>query len=232
MIHSVDPDPLRPLRPLRSAGSSPEAIVTCFAVREEAVPFKKRLSKEHAVRLVLTGMGKRNAESKILHLLAVGRPRLVLSCGFAGGLNPNIARGTVLFSVDASQDALAGALLAAGARIGRFHCSDRVLWRTEEKREVYGATGADAVEMESEIIRRRCHEDGIPSATIRVISDSAHENLPLDFNRFYTREHRLNYPALIGALLARPRLIRELNQFRQRINDAAQRLAEVLRQVI
>src|SRR6185503_20338017 len=98
-------------------------------------------------------------------------------------------------------------LLTAGACPVKFHCVDRVAITVDEKRELWETTGADAVEMESQIIRAICRAHGIPSATIRVISDAAQENLPLDFNALMTGDHELNYPRLVLALLSSPRKI-------------------------
>src|SRR2546426_10534717 len=106
----------------------------------------------------------------------------------------------VVFSAD--EDAgLTGSLLKAGACPVKFHCVDRVAITVGEKRKLWEATGADAVEMESQIIRAICKAHAIPSATIRVISDSADENLPLDFNALMTSEQRLNYGKLLLTLL-------------------------------
>src|SRR5207237_6453396 len=95
---------------------------------------------------------------------------------------------------------LTSALLAAGACPVRFHSADRVATKVEEKQALWKATGADAVEMESQIIRAICRAHQIPSATIRVISDAAHEDLPLDFNLLMTAEQNLNYGRLRLAL--------------------------------
>jgi xanthine/CO dehydrogenase XdhC/CoxF family maturation factor/YHS domain-containing protein len=128
------------------------------------------------MEILITGMGRDNAERKLHSALKRAPYQLVLSCGFAGGLNPYLTVGTVVFSSD--EDAgLTPALLAAGACPVSFHSADRVATTVAEKQALWKETGADAVEMESQIIRAICRAHEIPSATIRVISDAAHEDL-------------------------------------------------------
>src|SRR5713101_4191262 len=100
-------------------------ILVCFAVKEEAQPFRERTASLPQVKTLLTGVGQRNAETAIRAALAEQKPNLVLSCGFAGGLDPMLRTGTVVFAVDEATG-LQPSLLAAGAQPARFHCVQRV----------------------------------------------------------------------------------------------------------
>ena len=227
------------------------------------------------MRILLTGVGQRNAENAIRHALAGQPPKLVLTCGFAGGLNPDLATGTVVFSIDQeltdavnpppapppggseisdasahlaspegsgvgsiAQNApgqsrlLALALEAAGGRAATIHCAGRVVSKAEEKRALRKLTGADAVEMESGIIRAICREHNIPSATVRVISDPANEDLPLDFNLVLDAGQNLRRGKLALALAKSPGKIGALLQLRRQTRKAAERLAQVLTKAI
>ncbi|MFM2081587.1 MAG: Phosphorylase superfamily, partial [Verrucomicrobiota bacterium] len=132
-------------------------ILVCFAVKEEAAVFRKTPAAAR-VDILLTGMGQANAAQSLRTALAANRPSLVITSGCAGGLNPQLVTGDVLFSAASSQlptpnSQLLALLLAAGAREGTFHSADRVATTAEEKWALWQKTNADAVEMESQIIR-------------------------------------------------------------------------------
>jgi nucleoside phosphorylase len=181
--------------------------------------------------MLVTGMGWDNAARRVRAALAGQRPKLVLSCGFAGGLNPELATGTVVYAADA-ETGLGPVLLAAGARAARFHCARQAACTAASKRAAWAATGADAVEMESQVIRALCHEQQIPSATVRVILDSVSEDLPLDFNLLMTPDQRLDPVKLTLTLLRSPAKVGALIRLRRQSRSAARKLAEVLARVV
>jgi adenosylhomocysteine nucleosidase len=211
--------------------SQPPSTLVCFAVKEELKPFAQLVAQRPHIRTQLTGMGWRNAEQAIRTALDQERPGLVLSCGFAGGLNPELPTGTVLFAAD-QQSGLEQALLAAGARPARFHCLDRVATTAQEKLALFQTTGADAVEMESQVIREVCGKQKIPSAVVRVVLDAAQDDLPLDFNRLMTPEREMSPSKLAGAILSSPATIGRLLAFRKQVVAAAQALGVVLAQAL
>lgn len=203
--------------------------VLFFAVPEEASFFNH--PHRPRVRVIVAGMGRRNADEAISTVIAQGPPRRVITAGFAGGLNPTLQLGTLVFDTDDELD-LAQPLLDAGAVPARFHCADRIAVTAAEKRKLYESTGADVVEMESQVIRSRCHNAGIPSATIRVISDAADRDLPIDFNKMMTASYRINWWRLFRSIAARPLLIHRLIEFQKETRVAAKELARVLSAVM
>lgn len=208
---------------------SSDPVLVCFAVKEETAAFRKRAPAFKNVSILVSGMGKANAERAVNIALTNRRPALVLTCGFAGGLNPSLRTGDVVFESDAAfAFAFAARLRAAGAAQAKFHCAGRVATTREEKALLRESTGADAVEMESSIIRARCHERGIPCATVRVISDAANENLPLDFNRLMTADHKISPARLAAVLMRNPGTIPKLIRLQRNTAFAASRLSEVL----
>jgi adenosylhomocysteine nucleosidase len=205
--------------------------IVCFAVKEEARFFKPPPNSNVETRTVVTGMGASNAEKAIRKLLANEKPALVLSCGFAGALKPELATGAIVFSVDPETN-LEPALLSSGAIPALFHCAQKVATTAAQKRTLRQTTRADVVEMESDIICEICRASRIPSGTIRVILDTANEDLPLDFNALMTEEQRLSFSRLALALLKAPWKIPALLRLQNQTAAAARRLAFLLEQVL
>jgi adenosylhomocysteine nucleosidase len=202
-------------------------FLVCFAVREEVV-FSRPLPKvEDGRDTLITGMGRRNASEQFRKALNRLNPDRVLTCGFAGALDPGLQIGDVLFDED-FDTGLGEKLRSLGVKPAKFYCSTRVAVTVAEKTELRRTTSADAVEMESSVIRTLCHERKIPSATIRVISDTAREDLPLDFNVLMTSDQKISLTKLAFALIKSPQKVPRLMHLQSNTRLAAGRLAEVL----
>jgi nucleoside phosphorylase len=206
-------------------------ILVCFAVREEAAFFRKLSSASANVRVLVTGIGKRNSERAIRAALEQEPPGLIITSGFAGALREDWQTGDIVYDVDQETNLEPG-LAAAGAQPARFHCAPRVASTASEKRALRTATGAEAVEMESEVIRAICREKQIPGATIRVILDTANEDLPLDFNRLMTEQQTLSSSKLATAVLKSPGKIPALIRLQKQTQAASKRLGETLAAVL
>jgi adenosylhomocysteine nucleosidase len=215
--------------PIGRLEGGPVDFLVCFAVKEEARFFPP--SPHLDCQAWMTGMGRRNAVEGIRRAIALVRPKRVITSGFAGGLNPKLKFGDIVYEqdFDAGFDAR---LEELGAVPATFHCHRRVAITAAEKSALWKSTGADVVEMESSVIRNICREQKIPSATIRVISDDASQDLPLDFNALMTPEDRINHAKLIWAVVSRPGRIAKLIEFQQQTVAAARRLGAVLGELL
>ncbi len=206
---------------------SADSTLICVAVREEV----GQLIRASGAEILITGMGRRNAEACLRRRLASQPPALVLTCGFAGGLNPALPAGTVVFSEDEGAG-LAKSLGALGALPVRFYCGEHVVSTAAQKLQLQQTTGADAVEMESEVIRTLCQQHHITSATVRVISDAAQQDLPLDFNALLTARHQIHFGKLAWALLRSPKTIPRLLEFQKQTTLARDALDQVLARLL
>ncbi|MGB7769142.1 MAG: hypothetical protein WBN22_09870 [Verrucomicrobiia bacterium] len=243
------------------------SVLVCFALKTEAAPFRKiaagGLRRSYHVSILLTGIGRQNAEKSVREFLlnwgarASGAhrqasrlpenarietihaapetgalPELVFTCGFAGGLNPDLKLGDVVFEVQSPESKVQSQLLAAGAKPAKFFSADRIAITAAEKKRLREETGADAVEMESEAIHAVCREHRISCATVRVISDTAGEDLPLDFNALSKPDKSLDYGKLFLAVAKSPGKIGALRQLQKQTKFAAAQLAKVLAEIV
>ena len=213
----------------QSARDPDARVLVCFAVRDEARHFRPRDNTRCEV--LVSGIGKLNAERALLRALEAGSPRLVLTCGYAGGLNPQLRQGEVVFDAD-PESGLVALLAKLGSKPVRFHCADRVITTATEKQALWQLTNADAVEMESSVIRDICLRRHIPTATIRVISDDAGQDLPMDFNSLSGPDGNISYGRLTLALVRSPGLVPKLMRFQRELRTCGRALGRVLSEVV
>lgn len=218
--------------------------LVCFALTEEAADFRKFAAGRPDLAILVAGIGRVNATRSVLNYLAAHSPDLVFTCGFAGGLNPDLKLGDVVFEPGGSASAASGRpgelartgwgekLAAAGAKPGKFYCADHIATTAAEKKRLRHETGADAVEMESAAIQDVCRERRLPCLTVRVISDTADEDLPLDFNTLAKADWSLDPAKLAKAIARSPGKIGALLELRRKTRFAAKALAAVLARVI
>jgi adenosylhomocysteine nucleosidase len=175
----------------------------------------------------VTGVGPANADR--VGRIAIGQfqPARVITAGVAGALDPAHRVGEVFHDAE-SETGLDPLLHRAGSRRGRIVMRDRIAVTAADKAALRAETGADLVEMESAALRGLAFAAGIPSATVRAVSDTAGDDLPLDFNAVYTPDMRLS-PFRLGAAIARaPWTIPGLIRLGGNARTAAARLAAVL----
>lgn len=144
--------------------------------------------------LVANGPGARLVREALVERRGVDG---VISTGYCGALDPSLAVGDIVVS---------GEPPATGRAFvrGRVHSSHRVVVTAEEKREMHQATGAVAVDMEAATVGEKAAQWNVPFRCIRVVSDTAQEDLPLDFNRFQDASGRFSLGRIATHALFRP----------------------------
>ncbi len=70
-------------------------FLVCFAVKEEAKYFVPAANGR--TEILITGMGQKNAKEGVERALNQFQPGTVITAGFAGGLNPALHLGAVVF---------------------------------------------------------------------------------------------------------------------------------------
>jgi nucleoside phosphorylase len=89
-----------------------------------------------------------------------------------------------------------------------------------------------AVDLESAGVAAVAAGRGIPFAAIRVISDGADEDLPLDFARCSGKDGQIRRAALVAGLLRQPAALPALLRLGRNSRRAAERLAEYVADVL
>jgi len=113
-------------------------------------------------------------------------------------------------------------------KTGRLLSIDHVASTAAEKNELR-QTGADAVEMEAAAVAAKAKEWNLPFYAIRVVTDTAAESFPLDFNRMREADGRFDRARIIANALRRPVVIfPELLKLNKRCKSAAKALGEFI----
>src|SRR5207253_3630838 len=119
-----------------------------------------------------TGVGFVAARRAIDWLLERFEPRLVVSAGFAGGLDPKLQVGDVVVASKVAepddQHWRTTLPMELGDRIcGRVLTARSLVGSPAEKRRLFRTTQAIAVDMESAAIAEACQSARIPCAVVR-----------------------------------------------------------------
>ncbi len=123
----------------------------------------------------------------------------LISTGFCGALDPALRIGDIVVSGDMTLHC--GSSFARGEMV----TVDRVAVTAEEKRALREKTGAIAVDMETADIKRYRQRMGCaPFCCIRAVSDTALEDMPLDFNQYRDSNGRFSRTRIALAAVSRP----------------------------
>ncbi len=146
----------------------------------------------------------------------------IVSTGFCGALDPALEVGDIVVS---------GGEVRSARRFvrGEILTADRVAVTAEEKRALRERTGASAVEMESAAVAAKAREWGVPFRCIKVVSDAAREDMPLDFNRYRDAAGRFSRGRIALAALRHPfAAVPGLLRLDRNCRFAAEKLGEFL----
>lgn len=141
----------------------------------------------------------------------------IISIGIAGGLAPSLKSGDcVIASEIVSEgrhlptDGPWTARLAKrlpDALVAPLASSQGIVLGRTSKADLFRATGACAVDMESHVAARFAGEHRIPFAALRAIADPAGSELPPLVSGAITPAGMVNLPAVLRAILRDPRQI-------------------------
>ena len=157
--------------------------------------------------------------------------RGLVSTGFCGALNPALEPCDIFVATEVL--GVAQALSAPRSRscecqVGKLLSIDRVVSTASEKADLH-QTGADAVEMEAGAVAAKAAEWNLPFFCVRVVTDTAAESFPLDFNRMRDADGRFSRIKILTAALRGPgSVLPGLVKLNKRSKDASQALGDFI----
>ena len=190
--------------------------------------------------VAVTGMGNSAAAAGSRALIEAGATALA-SWGMAGGLDPTLGAGAILLPTEvlgpdgqsfntapAWRDRLSRAVAAlAPVRSGKLVTRSRAVGSVADKAELFRATGAAAVDMESASVGAVAESHQLPFIAVRVIVDSAADVLPRAVTAAADHEGHLQIWRLIGALALAPNELAPLIRLARRYRAANRSLAAI-----
>ena len=195
------------------------------------------------VALIITGVGREAAGRGTELLLAGHAPRWLLSVGFAGGLDPQLARLSIVLPsevIDLQSERHAidvrvpdsGGASQPRVHTGRLLTVDRIIATAVEKAELRRTHGADLVDMESSAVASVCARRGIRLLSIRIISDEAGIDLPPEVVQLLSHTGSYRVGAALRAIWRRPSRIKDFWNLHEQAQEAADRLAGFVAQAL
>ena len=200
--------------PAEAAGSALElgSLSTGSVVALVGLAFEARIAAGPGVLVICRG-GERCA-AEILPIAVRNGCRSILSFGVAGGLSPDLEPGDcIVASAIIDYPALrptdplwSGKLLQMipDARHGPIMGVNAVVADPADKRRVYAATGAMAVDMESHLVARLAASYGLSFAAVRVVIDPADRAVPPAALLAMAPDGGTDMSSMIWEILARP----------------------------
>jgi len=241
MVRSVGPSngfgAINTPRELRLSDSCKVAIVA--ALEREVWPLVKdwrtvyRLHQGHRFKffdhegaaLVCGGIGAEAARRAAEAIITLYKPAMVISAGFAGGLNPALRIGCALtprLVIDAADGSRSDSGTGEGVLVSFGEVAD-----SEQKASLAKAYGADVVDMEAAAVSRCAQAHGIQFTACKVVSDSRDQPLP-PVARFVASDGTFQSFRFLAHMALRPWLWAGVGQLARNSTIAAQSLCKQL----
>ena len=192
------------------------------------------------VAAVESGAGPNKAARATQALLEGHRPAWVISCGFAGGLQPQLRIGDLVVSSRVCDSG--GVEIATphgmqpdpdkGLHVGRVLTTDRIVRTVAEKQELADRHSAIACDMESHAVASVCRDAKVPFMIVRSVTDGLAADLPAEVHALLASTGAGRLGATVGALWNRPESVKDLWKLRENAAVAARRLAPFLAGVV
>jgi adenosylhomocysteine nucleosidase len=177
------------------------------------------------VVLVCGGIGAERARCAAEAIITLYTPTLIISAGFAGGLDQALRTGHALtprLVIDAGDGSRSDSGTGEGVLVSFAAVAD-----SEQKANLAQAYGADVVDMEAAAVSRCAQAHGIQFTACKVVSDSRDQRLP-PVARFVASDGTFQSFRFLAHVAMRPWLWAGVGQLARNSSIAAQSLCKRL----
>ena len=223
-------------------------IAVTFALPAESSGFLRRLVNQsrtdrngiriirgniddREIQVLHTGVGEKACRERLGKFLDGQQFDLLISTGFAGALNDQLQIGDLLLAKNFSTIDLneKRSFSTLPIHTADLLTASALIDSSGERNNVARASGAAAVDMETEFIARACAAHGVPLLSLRVVTDTPRESFPAPPNvLFDIQQQRTDALRFARFFVAHPGRIAQLIQFARRIALARTALANAL----
>jgi adenosylhomocysteine nucleosidase len=201
------------------------------------------------VLVLETGIGKDRTEEALRWLLSQPvlvnvpyKPKIVLSCGFAGALQPDLQVGDLILATEVTDfegqswpatwpDVLPSGDWQPRLKRGRLVTSPHLISDPSQKQELGQRHQALAVDMESAMVASLCHPMEIPFGCLRVISDRVDTPMSPQLVSLLSGA-RISWLGLLVMLVRSPFTTAELWRLAKATRLASRQLAKALGELL
>jgi adenosylhomocysteine nucleosidase len=186
-----------------------------------------------AAVLVANGPGPKLAGEAVE--IAKGRQELsgLVSTGFCGALDPALKQRDILVTTHLlNVEVKVGQALPPvnpnrPYKTGALLSIDRVAVTPAEKSDLF-KSGAVAIEMEAAGVATKAKEYNLPFYCIRVVTDTAEESLPLDFNQMRDASGRFSRTKILATAIRQPAIFPKLLKLNKGCKNASYALGDFI----
>jgi len=194
-------------------------IAAVFAMEFESAGFRAAQCRRLRVSIWTLGVTGQRSAAALKRMIESSRPEIIVSAGFSGALQPGLGVGTIVIGENFSDPQIVQALrVFPDYQIGPIITVPDILESSDAKRGTGALSGALAGDLESEHLYQVCCEAGIPMLSVRSISDTAEQDLPLPRSVLINPETGRSDPTAIFQYLFRNPA--KSTQFAKLVRDA------------
>ena len=200
------------------------------------IPIIRGKIDDRQIEILHTGVGENVCQQRLGKFLQDQQFDCLISAGFAGALTNDLRIGDLLLAKNFSTVDLGerwSSLSSLPIHFADILTVPALIESGEERVKLALASGAGAVDMETEFIARACAVHGIPVLSLRVISDTPKELFPAPTDVLFDIERQQTQMLKLATyFFAHPHRVPRLVQFARRIARARKILADALADVV